>query len=184
MLPAGLAYSLRFLRRLAHSSSADLPRPQSHKGTDDSLANNKPKPQGENELNNEPRFIRLQKDFELYQLMEGPKMVVPLNKCDALRYYRQLLALRHLETAASNLYKERLLRGFCHLNTGQEACAVGIWAAMGQQDKLISGYRIHGWACMMGVSARSILAELNGRTTGCSGGKVGSMHMYGRNFYG
>uniref|UniRef100_A0A6P4EPS6 pyruvate dehydrogenase (acetyl-transferring) n=1 Tax=Drosophila rhopaloa TaxID=1041015 RepID=A0A6P4EPS6_DRORH len=184
MFPVRLSFSLRFLLRWAHSSSADLPVPQPLKGTDEFPANNKLETQGQNELNNEPRFIRLQKDFKLHQLTEGPQMMVPLNKVDALRYYRQLLALRRLETAASNLYKERLIRGFCHLYTGQEACAVGIRAAMGEQDKIISGYRIHGWAYMMGVSAKGILAELTGRLTGCSGGKGGSMHMYGKNFYG
>ncbi|KAH8412565.1 hypothetical protein KR009_003152, partial [Drosophila setifemur] len=128
--------------------------------------------------------IRLQRDFQLHRLSAGPENIVRLNKSDALRYYRQLVALRHLEAAASNLYKERLIRGFCHLYTGQEACAVGIRAAMGEQDKLISGYRIHGWAYLMGVSAHRVLAELTGRESGCSGGKGGSMHMYGKNFYG
>ncbi|KAH8323315.1 hypothetical protein KR067_004878, partial [Drosophila pandora] len=130
--------------------------------------------------------VRLPKDFQLHLLpqMTGPDLIVPLSKVDALRYYRQMVALRSLETAAANLYKERFIRGFCHLYSGQEACAVGIRAAMGEQDKLISGYRIHGWAYMMGVSAQGVLAELTGRSTGCSGGKGGSMHMYGKNFFG
>jgi len=166
MFPAGLAFSLRFLRCGAHFSSADLPRPQPPKECIEVLAHNKPKQQGKGETYDGPRFICLQKDFKRHRLTEGPSTMVSLNKLEALRYYRQLLALRHLEMAASNLYKERLIRGFCHLYTGQEACAVGIRAAMGEQDKVISGYRIHGWAYMMGVSAQGVLAELTGRLTG------------------
>ncbi|XP_017067822.2 pyruvate dehydrogenase E1 component subunit alpha, mitochondrial-like [Drosophila eugracilis] len=184
MFPPGFTFFLRFLRRRSHSSSAEQPHPQPPKESNEILGNNTPNPKAKNEISDEHRLIRLQKDFKLHQLTEGPKIEVPLNKFEALRYYRQLLSLRHLETAASNLYRERLIRGFCHLYTGQEACAVGIRAAMGKQEKLISGYRIHGWAYLMGVSAQGVLAELTGRETGCSGGKGGSMHMYGKNFYG
>ncbi|EDV30829.1 uncharacterized protein Dana_GF15055 [Drosophila ananassae] len=170
MFPAGPAR--RLLQRFAHSISGALPRPQP--------AKEDPRPK------EELRYVRLPKDFQLHLLpqMTGPDLIVPLSKVDALRYYRQMVALRSLETAAANLYKERFIRGFCHLYSGQEACAVGIRAAMGEQDKLISGYRIHGWAYMMGVSAQGVLAELTGRSTGCSGGKGGSMHMYGKNFFG
>ena len=37
---------------------------------------------------------------------------------------------------------------------------------------------------MMGVSVLGVLAELTGRNTGCARGKGGSMHMYGKNFFG
>ncbi|SPP79020.1 pyruvate dehydrogenase E1 component subunit alpha, mitochondrial-like [Drosophila guanche] len=135
-------------------------------------------------LGDEYRVVYLPKDFKLHRLNAGPARAVAIMKSQAREYYRQLLTVRLLESAASRLYKEQLVRGFCHLYMGQEACAVGIRAAMRSNDKLITGYRVHGWAYMMGVSARGVLGELTGRRSGCSGGKGGSMHMYGRNFYG
>lgn len=57
-------------------------------------------------------------------------------------------------------------------------------AAMDDNDSLITGYRCHGWAYMMGITLTGILAELTGRKTGCAKGKGGSMHMYTKNFYG
>ncbi|XP_069678677.1 probable pyruvate dehydrogenase E1 component subunit alpha, mitochondrial isoform X2 [Periplaneta americana] len=98
--------------------------------------------------------------------------------------YKQMHTIRRLETAAGNLYKEKIVRGFCHLYSGQEACAVGMKAAMRPQDSIISAYRVHGWTYLMGVEPLGVVAELTGRQSGCARGKGGSMHMYCKNFYG
>ena len=95
-----------------------------------------------------------------------------------------MYAIRRMETAAGNLYKEKIIRGFCHLYSGQEACAVGMRAAMRPEDSVITAYRCHGWTYLMGVPVASVLSELTGRQTGCARGKGGSMHMYAPNFYG
>lgn len=129
-------------------------------------------------------MVPVQRDFKLHRLELGPSKLVALKENDALLYYRQMLAIRRLEWAASELYKEKLIRGFCHLYTGQEACAVGMCAAMRPQDNLIAGYRIHGMAYLMGLTAQDVLAELLGRASGCARGKGGSMHMYAPHFYG
>ena len=49
---------------------------------------------------------------------------------------------------------------------------------------MITSFRAHGWAHMMGISLLGILAELTGRKTGCTKGKGGSMHMYAKEFFG
>ena len=67
---------------------------------------------------------------------------------------------------------------------GQEAVCVGITAGIRGQDTVITSYRAHGFAHMMGVSVLGVLAELTGRKSGCVRGKGGSMHMYAPNFYG
>lgn len=92
--------------------------------------------------------------------------------------------IRRLENAAGSLYKEKIIRGFCHLYSGQEAVAVGMRGALRDQDSVITAYRCHGWTYLMGVSPFGVLAELTGRQGGCAKGKGGSMHMYTKNFYG
>jgi len=38
---------------------------------------------------------------------------------DAIKIFKQLITIRRMETAAGNLYKEKIIRGFCHLYSGQ-----------------------------------------------------------------
>ncbi|XP_039959539.1 pyruvate dehydrogenase E1 component subunit alpha, mitochondrial-like [Bactrocera neohumeralis] len=128
--------------------------------------------------------VQVNRPFKLHRLDKGPESTVTLTKEDATKYYTQMQTIRRIETAAGNLYKEKIIRGFCHLYSGQEACAVGMKAAMREQDNIISAYRVHGWTYLMGVSPVGVLAELTGRQSGCALGKGGSMHMYAPNFFG
>jgi len=129
-------------------------------------------------------YVEINRPFKLHKLEKGPETKVKLTKSDAEKYYTQLQTIRRIETAAGNLYKEKIIRGFCHLYSGQEACAVGMKAAMRDVDNIISAYRVHGWTYLMGVSPVGVLCELTGRQSGCARGKGGSMHMYCENFYG
>ncbi|XP_073971213.1 probable pyruvate dehydrogenase E1 component subunit alpha, mitochondrial [Rhodnius prolixus] len=122
--------------------------------------------------------------YKLHQLNEAPAPTVTLTSNDAVSMYRQMMLIRRLERSAGNLYKEKSVRGFCHLYSGQEAVAVGMKAAMREVDSIISAYRVHGWAYLMGVPAVAVLSELVGRSAGSQRGKGGSMHMYAKNFYG
>jgi len=122
--------------------------------------------------------------FDLHKLEKGPNQKVELNKDDALNYYRQMQVIRRMELKADQLYKQKFIRGFCHLYDGQEACCVGIEAALTPKDSVITAYRAHGWTYTRGVPVSAIIAELCGRKLGCAKGKGGSMHMYNHNFYG
>lgn len=84
------------------------------------------------------------------------------------------------------MYGQNKIRGFCHLYIGQEAVTAGMYSAMKKGDKSITAYRDHGHALAMGIDAGAVMAELFGRTTGCSKGKGGSMHMFSKehNFFG
>uniref|UniRef100_A0A0K0F8L1 Pyruvate dehydrogenase E1 component subunit alpha n=1 Tax=Strongyloides venezuelensis TaxID=75913 RepID=A0A0K0F8L1_STRVS len=124
------------------------------------------------------------KPFKLHKLDKGPSTESELTREDGLKYYKEMQTIRRLETAAGNLYKEKKIRGFCHLYTGQEACAVGMKSVLEPDDAVITAYRCHGWVHLMGASVASVLAELTGNVNGNVYGKGGSMHMYEKNFYG
>lgn len=90
-----------------------------------------------------------------------------------------MLLLRRFEEKAGQLYGMQKIRGFCHLYIGQEAVAAGCMTATKPEDMFITSYRDHGLAIAKGVSAKSCMAELYGKATGCSKGKGGSMHFFG-----
>merc|ERR1711962_599493 len=99
-------------------------------------------------------------------------------------YYLDMVTVRRMETAAANMYKEKAIRGFCHLCSGQEAIYVGMGAAMRDVDTVITSYRAHGFTYVMGIPVLGVLGELGGKKCGVVRGKGGSMHMYAKNFYG
>lgn len=90
-----------------------------------------------------------------------------------------MLLLRRFEEKSGQLYGMQKIRGFCHLYIGQEAIAAGCMTATIPEDIFITAYRDHGLAIAKGVSAKSCMAELYGKATGCSKGKGGSMHFFG-----
>uniref|UniRef100_A0A1W7REE9 Pyruvate dehydrogenase E1 component subunit alpha n=1 Tax=Agkistrodon contortrix contortrix TaxID=8713 RepID=A0A1W7REE9_AGKCO len=124
------------------------------------------------------------KKYELHRLEEGPPSTTVLTREQGLQYYKTMQTIRRMELKADQLYKQKIIRGFCHLYDGQEACCVGLEAAINQTDHLITAYRAHGFTYTRGIPVREILAELTGRIGGCAKGKGGSMHMYAKNFYG
>ncbi len=93
--------------------------------------------------------------------------------------YREMALIRRVEELAAKAYTLRKILGFCHLYIGQEAVAVGAAASTGD-DYWIAAYREHGHALAKGVTPRAVMAELFGRSTGCSSGQGGSMHMFDR----
>ena len=93
-------------------------------------------------------------------------------------YLRQMLLIRRFEEKAGEAYSLGQIGGFCHLYLGQEAVAVGCLSQLRQGDAITATYREHGHALARGISARSVMAELFGKATGCSGGKGGSMHIF------
>ena len=113
-------------------------------------------------------------------------MATKFSKETYLYWYELMLLLRRFEEKTGQLYGMQKIRGFCHLYIGQEAVAAGCMTATNPDDKFITAYRDHALAIAKGVSAKSCMAELYGKATGCSKGKGGSMHFFGvkENFFG
>jgi pyruvate dehydrogenase E1 component alpha subunit len=95
-----------------------------------------------------------------------------------LELYEGMLKLREFEVKVQELYRRGLLPGFVHLYLGEEAVGVGVCSNLEPKDLVFSTHRGHGHALAKGVPGRDVLAELWGKTTGCSGGRGGSMHLY------
>lgn len=107
------------------------------------------------------------------------KLASKFSKDTYLYWYELMLLLRRFEEKAGQMYGMQKIRGFCHLYIGQEAIAAGCMTATTPDDIFITAYRDHALAIAKGVSAKSCMAELYAKATGCSKGKGGSMHMFG-----
>ena len=95
----------------------------------------------------------------------------------ALEIYRRMVGIRKFEERVRYLFLEGIMPGTIHQCDGQEATAVGVCFALSEGDCITSTHRPHGHAIAKGLSFREIMAELFGKTTGCSKGKSGSMHI-------
>ncbi len=94
------------------------------------------------------------------------------------KFLYEMMLIRRFEEKCGELYTKGKIRGFLHLYTGQEACAVGSMAALEERDKIVTHYRDHGHALARGLDPNRVMAELLGKATGVSGGRGGSMHLY------
>jgi len=91
--------------------------------------------------------------------------------------YRSMLRIRITEEKTAALLEKGEIRCPTHLYTGQEAIAVGICAALDRQDYIFGAHRSHGHYLAKGGDLRALMAELYGKSTGCAGGRGGSMHL-------
>jgi len=95
-----------------------------------------------------------------------------------IKWWKDMLLIRKFEEKTGQLYIQQKFGGFCHLYIGQEAIVAGTASACREGDKHMTAYRDHGHPIALGTDPRILMAELYGRTTGCSKGKGGSMHFF------
>jgi pyruvate dehydrogenase E1 component alpha subunit len=103
-----------------------------------------------------------------------------------LKWYKDMLLMRKFEERVGQLYIQQKFGGFCHLYIGQEAVVAGTISASRPTDSHMTAYRDHAHPIGLGTDVRVLMAELYGRSTGCSKGKGGSMHFFdkSKNFMG
>jgi pyruvate dehydrogenase E1 component alpha subunit len=85
--------------------------------------------------------------------------------------------IRCAEETIANKYSEQKMRCPTHLSIGQEAVSAGIGLALRSDDYAVSTHRSHGHYLGKGGSLPAMLAEIYGKSSGCSKGKGGSMHL-------
>ena len=89
----------------------------------------------------------------------------------------EMLRIRVTEERLGDLVAEDEIKCPCHLYIGQEAIAVGVCAALKNNDYVFGTHRSHGHYLAKGGSLKLMVAEIFGRKTGCSRGRGGSMHL-------
>jgi len=94
--------------------------------------------------------------------------------------HKAMLRIRTTEETIAARYGSQNMRTPTHLGTGQEAVAVGVVSAMASGDAVYSHHRCHNHYLACGGSIEALAAELYGRSTGCSRGRGGSVHLTAR----
>ncbi|CAJ1933571.1 unnamed protein product [Cylindrotheca closterium] len=103
---------------------------------------------------------------------------------DALmKLYKAMQLARGFENACNQQYMQGKIRGFMHLDNGQESIPGLVDYAIKKEDKKLSYYREHTHAIASGVDAGEVMAELFMKDTGTCRGAGGSMHIFDREHY-
>lgn len=100
-----------------------------------------------------------------------------MDKKFLLHLLRTMYRIRLFEEKIELLFKRGMLGGTVHLCIGQEACAAGVCAALGEGDVVSGTHRGHGHAIAKGLSLEGMFAELMGKRTGYCKGKGGTQHV-------
>ncbi|GAB4149383.1 MAG: acetoin:2,6-dichlorophenolindophenol oxidoreductase subunit alpha [Planctomycetota bacterium] len=95
----------------------------------------------------------------------------------ALWMLERMRLIRQASERIRALYPTDVMETPVHLCIGQEAVAAGVCRHLRDEDRLFLGHRTHGPALAKGMPLEKLMAELYGRTTGCSHARGGSMHV-------
>lgn len=95
-----------------------------------------------------------------------------------LELYRKMVLVRIFEETTQRSFRQGKVGGYLHVYIGEEAVAAGFLDAFQAGDKVITAYRDHAHALLLGSDPKAVMAELYGRRTGLVKGKGGSMHLF------
>ena len=111
------------------------------------------------------------------KLEEIRRMKKPLDHTKELQLYLTMKRIRMVEESIARDYSRGKMRCPTHLSIGQEAVPAGVSLCIGPSDMAVSTHRCHAHYLAKGGNLRAMIAELYGKSAGCSKGKGGSMHL-------
>ncbi|HEX2987595.1 MAG TPA: thiamine pyrophosphate-dependent dehydrogenase E1 component subunit alpha, partial [Chloroflexota bacterium] len=94
-----------------------------------------------------------------------------------LELYRRMVRIRKFEDGVIQLYTRGIMPGLAHCYPGEEAVAVGVCAALRQDDYITSTHRGHGHLIAKGGKTDRMMAEVLGKAAGYNKGRGGTMHI-------
>jgi TPP-dependent pyruvate/acetoin dehydrogenase alpha subunit/pyruvate/2-oxoglutarate/acetoin dehydrogenase E1 component len=105
------------------------------------------------------------------------------NKDELMKLYKAMQLARIFENACNQQYMQGKIRGFMHLDNGQESIPGLVDYAIRKSDKKFSYYREHTHAIASGCDPGAVMAELMMKDTGTCRGAGGSMHIFDKETY-
>jgi len=105
------------------------------------------------------------------------------DKESLLKLYKDMTLARGFENACNQQYMQGKIKGFMHLDNGQESIPAFVSYAIKEDDRKYSYYREHCHALASGVDPGAIMAELCMKEGGTCKGAGGSMHIFDKQRY-
>ncbi len=93
------------------------------------------------------------------------------------RLYTTMLRIRLCEESFVEPILDGTVRCPVHLYSGQEAIATGLCSNLKKTDYIFGNHRSHGHYLAKGGDMNAMAAEVYCKSTGCSHGRGGSMHL-------
>jgi pyruvate dehydrogenase E1 component alpha subunit len=116
----------------------------------------------------------LQKNFGILDFSKYESMT----KENLSKAFETMVLCRQFENACNQAYMQGHIRGFLHLDTGEETIPAFVADCIRKDDLKVSYYRSHTHAIASGVPLNSIMAELFAKEGGSCKGMGGSMHLF------
>jgi TPP-dependent pyruvate/acetoin dehydrogenase alpha subunit len=95
----------------------------------------------------------------------------------AINLFKQMYRIRAVEETIADHYPAGKMRCPVHLSIGQESIPAVFAEVIKPTDFTVSTHRGHAHYLAKGGSLNAMIAEIYGKSTGCSKGKGGSMHL-------
>lgn len=93
------------------------------------------------------------------------------------KIFEKAFLVRTVETLIAKNYKKGFMRCPTHLSVGQEIVPAILNCFYDQKDLAVSTHRSHAHYLGKRGSIKKLFHEIHGLSSGCSGGKGGSMHL-------